>query len=95
MQLASKKRKHTKKNGGGGGGKVKKRRVRSIMIAENVDGDSLKLVLKKKPAPTMSRVEGPPPCAAGLWDRRIPREILLKIFQHAVDQVGVLPFLVT
>lgn len=92
FQQATKKRKYTRKNGET---KVKKRRERSIMIAENVDGDSLKLVLKKKLVPEIIKYEGPPPCAPGLWDRAIPKEILLKIFQHAVDQVGALPFLVT
>ncbi|OQR71505.1 F-box/LRR-repeat protein 6-like [Tropilaelaps mercedesae] len=78
--------------------KVKKRgrRKKSIMVAENVEGsNSLKLVFKKKPEVTDPVYDGPPPCAPGLWNRQIPREVLLKIFRHGVEKFGVLPFLIT
>lgn len=90
-----KKRKHSKKDKDE---KVKKRgrRKKSIMVAENVEGsNSLKLVLKKKPEVSDPVYNGPPPCAPGLWNRQIPREVLLKIFRHGVEKFGVLPFLIT
>ncbi|XP_022672527.1 F-box/LRR-repeat protein 6-like [Varroa destructor] len=66
------------------------------MVAENVEGsNSLKLVLKKKPEVSDPVYNGPPPCAPGLWNRQIPREVLLKIFRHGVEKFGVLPFLIT